>query len=119
MPTLPGPCRRRPRPKAAEGSLDPIVIGSADSQSGHRGLSAVTRQSERSQEYVPYSQLRRGRSDLPPTSGVHRLRSNRESTDVATTVDEPIQLVFFADICGPEWRSHADYKPSRMEPDLL
>jgi hypothetical protein len=49
---------------------------------------------------------------------VHRLRSNRESTDVATTVDEPIQLVFFADICGPEWRSHADYKP-RMEPDLL
>jgi hypothetical protein len=27
--------------------------------------------------------------------------------------------VFFADICGPEWRSHADYKPSRMEPDLL
>jgi hypothetical protein len=26
--------------------------------------------------------------------------------------------VFFADICGPEWRSHADYKP-RMEPDLL
>src|ERR1019366_9101132 len=105
MPTLPGPCRRRPRPKAAEGSLDPIVIGSADSQSGHGGLSAVTRQTERSQEYVPYSQPRRGRSDPPPPSGVHRLRSNRESTDVATTVDEPIQLVFFADISGPEWRS--------------